>query len=160
VVGYAKQIRLIAGNHVGSEPGALGDALHRAGLVTAVVGNADAPGSDQASVPEVNRPVAMALVGRTAAVGRGEVGADLLRRDPAPPFGVRFDAARVLAETRRALRDADVIAVDPGDLDRAFAFRPLALDRAVKREQARALRRTDALLGRIVADLPSTTLVL
>src|SRR5439155_645482 len=106
VVGYAKQIRLIAGNHVGSEPGALGDALRRSGLVTAVVGNADAPGSEQPSLPEVNRPVAMALVDRTASVRRGEVGPELLQGDPVAPYGVRFDEARVLAETHRALQSA------------------------------------------------------
>ena len=160
VLGYPSVVRQIAGKHLSSEPGALGDALRSAGVRTAVVGNADNPGSETPNASEYDRPIAMALLDRTASVATGVVDRSLLRPDPAAPYGVRFDHGRMVAAVEGALRDADVVAVDAGDLDRAAAYRPLALDRAVEQDRRLALRRTDALLGDVVSRLPDDALLL
>jgi hypothetical protein len=160
VLGYPQAVLAIAGKHVSSEPGALGDALHAAGLRTAAVGNADAPGSNDPRVGEVSRPIAMAVVDRLGSVDAGRVDGGLLRADPSAPFGVISDPRRMVAETIAALRDADVVAVDPGDLDRMHNYRGLELDRAAKANRNRALRHTDAILGAIASRLPSRTLLL
>lgn len=160
VVGYAPTVRLTAGKHLSSEPGALGDALHSAGIRTAVIGNADNPGSDDTRIVTISRPLAIALADRAGSVDAGSVDPTLLRPDSSAPFGVRFDAGRMLAEFERARRDADVVAIDPGDLDRASAYRGLSLDRAGELARTRALRRTDALLGEVARRLGPNVLLL
>jgi hypothetical protein len=131
-----------------SRPGALGEALQRAGKRTAVVNNADR-GTD------VARPAAAALMDSTGSVDAGEVGTDLLRRDGRAPFGFRADPERVVSELDAALATADVVVVDPGDLDRAAAFAPLAATPAETAARQRALATTDALLGRVADSLPA-----
>jgi hypothetical protein len=160
VVGYPQAVLALRGKHASSEPGALGDALRAAGLRTAVVGNADAPGVPGLPGLEVNRPVAMALSDRRASVGAGVVDRSLLVDDPAAPFGVRADPQAVVAAVRRALAAAEVVAVDPGDLDRADAYRRLVLDRAAEAARRRALVGTDAILGAVRRVLPPGTLLM
>ena len=161
VVGGPATIRLNSGRHVPSEPGALGQALHDAGLRTAVVGNADSPDSGEASIPRISRPAAIAVADAAMAVDVGAVSrSDVLQRDPAAPFGYRADPEKVVAATRRAVSEADVVFVDPGDLDRATYVRRLALDGAADEHWTTALRRTDALLRDVRRTLPPGTLLL
>jgi Glycosyl transferase family 2 len=160
VVGYAATVRLLTGKHLSSEPGALGDAVHAASRRTAVVGNADNPGSRDPKVAPVRRPLAIALADRAGSVDAGTVDPSLLRPDPTAPYSVRFDAAAMVRATRQALARADVVAVDGGDLDRAFACRTAALDRAARADRTLALRRTDALLGAVERALPRDALLL
>jgi hypothetical protein len=161
VVGGAAMIRLNSGRNLPSEPGLLGEALHAAGKRTAVVGNADNPGSRDGAAPPVFRPAALAVMDSALSVDVGAVSrADMLRRDPTAPFGYRFDPGKVMAATERAMAEADVVVVDPGDLDRANAWRRQALDRAGEATWRAAVRRTDAMLGRIEAALPVGTLLL
>jgi hypothetical protein len=159
VAGYPQAVLALRGARASSEPGALGDALRAAGRRTAVVGNADAPGVAALPGLEVNRPVAMALADRRASVGSGVVDRSLLVADPTAPFGVRADAGAVVAAVRRALADADVVAVDPGDLDRADLYRRVVLDRAAEAARERALERTDAILGAVRRILPRDALL-
>ncbi|MEA2842926.1 MAG: hypothetical protein QOJ69_597, partial [Actinomycetota bacterium] len=73
----------------------------------------------------------------------------------------RADADQVVAATNLALAQADVVLVDPGDLDRAAALGDLEMPASLTiSARARALRATDALVGRLTADLPADTLVL
>jgi hypothetical protein len=155
-----------AGSHRPSRPGALGDALHAAGKRTAVVGNADlAPGL---SVPTISgrriteRPAAVALMDSEGSVDGGVVESGiLLEPTDQAPFGWRADADQVVAATNLTLADADVVLVDPGDMDRAAALADIeAPARFTVPARDRALRDTDALVGRLTADLPSDTLVL
>lgn len=158
VLGAPAMVRLNSGQHLPSVPGALGQALRGAGMRTAVVANSDNPTSRDPLAPAVYRPAALAAMSDTLTVDSGAVSRnDLLMRDPAAPWGVRADPARVLSETRRALRDSQLVVVDPGDLDRATAYARITLDRAGERGWEAAVRRTDAVLGRLVADLPPRT---
>lgn len=86
VPGAARTIRANRRRNVSSPPGALGDALHRAGLRTAVVGNG-----------------AVALMDSEGSVDAGRVDTD-----------VRGDPAALRAEVAAALSVADVVLVDPG----------------------------------------------
>lgn len=161
VVGGPATIRLNSGKYLPSEPGAMGQALHDAGLRTAVVGNADSPDSGDGTIPRISRPAAIAVADDTMAVDIGAVSrSDVLERDPSAPFGYRADAGKVMAASRRALAEADVVFIDPGDLDRATYVRRLALDRAADAHWEAALRRTDDLLGQVRAALPPRTLLL
>ena len=155
-----------AGSHRPTPPGSLGDALHAAGKRTAVVGNADLV--PNMAVPTmsgrdiIERPAAVALMDGEGRVDTGQVEAGvLLEETDEAPFGWRADADQVVAATNLALTGADVVLVDPGDLDRAATLPDIeAPPRFTVPARDRALRDTDALLGRLTADLPSDILVL
>ncbi|MCA1691407.1 MAG: glycosyltransferase [Actinobacteria bacterium] len=159
----AAAVRQQAGRHVASRPGALGDALHAAGLRTGVVGNADTATGlvGLESVPATERPAAVALMDSGGRIDAGSVDpADLLMFDRRAAFGRRADPDRVAARTREALAAADVVLVDPGDLDRARDLAVIAPAAFAARLRSEALAQTDALLGRLVAEAPPGTLVL
>ncbi|MFP5376080.1 MAG: glycosyltransferase [Acidimicrobiia bacterium] len=153
VVGAPAVARLNEGRHVASRPGALGEALRRAGRRTAVVGNADV-GHGGAGVL---RPAAIAVMDESGEVDIGTVDGRLLVTDPAAAFGQRADHGAVLTEALRAVRLADVVVVDPGDLTRAAQFAPIASPEAAARARRRALHDTDRLLGDLRREAPADT---
>lgn len=164
VVGFPAALRQ-SGQQVSSLPGALGQALEDAGLTTAVVGNADVsrpriiddpqlgpPDPEEPVVPDVSRPAAIALADSDGGVDLGRVDSDLLTADPLAPFGLRADDQKVVAATAAAIEaGADVVLVDPGDLDRAQRFTEFATasQAAAHRREARA--RIDSLLPELLA---------
>lgn len=166
VVPAAGDVRAAAGDHLPTLPGALGDALHAAGRRTAVVGTADlAPGLSESPFtghPNVARPAALALMDSGGVVDAGSVSADeLLVTQRGAPFGRRADVDALLAHTRAALARADVVLVDPGDLERSAAVTEIgAADWYVQRTRDEALAGADELLGRLSLDLPPGTLLL
>lgn len=166
VVPAAGDVRAAAGDHLPTLPGALGDALHAAGRRTAVVGTADlAPGLSESPFtghPNVARPAALALMDSAGVVDAGSVSAEeLLVPQRGAPFGRRADVGAVVAHTRAALAGADVVLVDPGDLERSAAVTEIgAADWYVERSRDEALARADDLLARLSADLPPGTLLL
>ena len=159
-------IRAGAGRHLPTLPGALGDALHAAGRRTAVVGTADlAPGLSELSIPghpNVARPAAVALMDSRGVVDGGSVSADeLLVDDNSAPFGQRADVGAVASRTLAALAGADVVLVDPGDLERSAALTQIdAAQVYVDRTRTAALTRADELIGRLHAGAPPGTLLL
>jgi hypothetical protein len=66
----------------------------------------------------------------------------------------------VLAQTTAALARADVVLVDPGDLDRASEFAKTAGSGGASRARQSALRSTDALLGTLADSVAPDTMVL
>ncbi len=166
VVPAASRLRAGAGRHLPTRPGALGDALHAAGKRTAVVGRADLAAnlSDLAipGHPNAARPAAVALMDRSGVVDGGSVAAPDLVVDAAPaPFSHQADVARVAERALAALAGADVVLVDPGDLDRADAVADIGGAAAyVARSRAAALAGADDLLARLSAGAPPGTLVL
>jgi len=166
VVPAAAALRAAAGRRVPTLPGTLGDALHADGRRTAVVGSADlAPNLSDLSIaghPNVARPTAVALMDGNGTVDGGSVSAaTLLVDDRSSPFGHRADLAAVADRTLAALAGAEVVLVDPGDLERADAVDDIGgADAYVARSRASALAGADDLLGRLTAGLPPGTLLL
>lgn len=145
---------------VTSGPGSLQDALADDGKEAAIVGNGDQPDSVRRT-PVVNRPAALAAMGGDLSVQQGTVQPEkLLRNDPSAPFGVRADPEKVLTAIADAAEDAELLVVDPGDLERAEAFRATASVRGQNRARRLALRRTDALLGDVLEWAGDDTLVM
>lgn len=159
VVGGPATRKLNTGRFLTSYPGALGDALHAAGKRTAVIGNADT-GYTLGKRASVLRPAAIAVMDGAGAVDVGTVGRDLLRADVDAPFGYRADEAVMLAEIDEALASADVVVIDPGDIERAAEFAPLATEDAAERGRRDALATTDRLLGQVVDRLPDDALLI
>ena len=153
-----------AGERVSSLPGSLGSALRRAGLKTAVVGNADTSrprliddpqlgplNPEEPEVPDVSRPAAVALMDRSGTVDFGRVDSGLLLADPAAPFGLRADEEKIVSAVSEAFsQGADVLLVDPGDMDRAQAFAELTTEGQTEAHRRRALANVDVLLPRLL----------
>ncbi|HEV2760238.1 MAG TPA: glycosyltransferase [Acidimicrobiales bacterium] len=165
VVPGAARVRAEAGRRLPTLPGALGDALHAGGRRTAVVGNADlAPNLSDLSIPghpNVARPAAVALMDSRGEVDGGSVSApDLLVQEGAP-FGRRAAVDVVSDRTLAALADAEVVLVDPGDLERVDAVEDLGgVERYVAPSRAAALAGADEILDQLAARMPPRTLLL
>ena len=151
VVGAPATARLNDGRHLSSMPGALGDALRRAGRATAVVGNADIAPPRLPRRPVLLRPAAIAVMDSSGWVGSGDVGEDLLMEDAKAPFGMRADPDAVSTAVATALDRADVVVVDPGDMDRAAEFAALSTPAAAAVARRQALVATDRILGEVAA---------
>ena len=87
-------------------------------------------------------------------VDGGTIGSGLLQNDPDAPFGVAVRPDAFVAEAREAMAEADLAVLDPGEMDRAYAYAPLVGADQYERLRLEALARTDAILGEIVASLP------
>ncbi len=159
VVGAPATRKLNDGRFLTSYPGALGDALHRAGKRTAVIGNADT-GYALGDRSSVLRPAAIAVMDGSGSVDGGTVSRDLLRADVDAPFGYAADPDAVLADFDDALSTSAVIVVDPGDNDRAAEFAPLATAAAGRGAHREALLATDRLLSEVVDRLPADALLM
>lgn len=136
----------------GAKPGALASALAAAGRRVAVVGNAD-PGID-ASVRQ--REIALAGMSEDGQVALGDVSDSLLVGDPRAPFGVRTDADAVVSAVQRGWGDASVQFVEMSDLERADEARVESTAEEGDRQFAAALRRSDAVLARLLASVDVT----
>lgn len=147
-----------AGRDVPSSPGALGDALAAAGLITAAVGNSDSiqPDGDVT----ISRPAAVAVMRSDGFVDRGEVGQSLLRPEPEAPFGVETDVDRVVSTALGVLAEADVVVVDPGDLDRLRTSVSVMTPNERDQLRFRALRQADDIVEGLAAGIDDDTLLL
>ncbi|HEX2700174.1 MAG TPA: glycosyltransferase [Acidimicrobiales bacterium] len=150
VVGAPATFRMNEGRHLPSQPGTLGDALRRAGRKVAVVGNADIAPPRLPRRPVLFRPAAAAAMDGGGWVTAGEVGRQLVTVDPSAPFGIRADPGAMHRAVAAALAEADVVVVDPGDMDRAAEFAAVSTPRAAAEARHRALRSTDVVLGEVV----------
>ncbi len=92
----------------GAEVGLLGDALEAEGVDRAVVANADEVEGIENDPPEegaYRREPALALMGSDGRVPEGTVARQLLRPDPAAPFGRRLDPEQVIAAFEQSWPD-------------------------------------------------------
>ena len=105
--------------------GALGDAIHAAGLRTAVVGNSD----DKT----VHREAATICMDGKGLVDFGNVG-----------------RADLLAEAERSMGLADFILIEIGETARVDRGRLDLMDAVYQRERAKALKDADRILGRLL----------
>ncbi|MEX1007066.1 MAG: hypothetical protein WD271_04385 [Acidimicrobiia bacterium] len=134
--------------------GAFGDALTRAHVSRAVVANADGaqPVVDE-GVSEYQRSAVSALMDHDGVVPEGSVGDELLVRDPAAPFGLRFDPDAVYDAFRRAWSPHSVVLVEGSDLLRADLYGAFTTSEQLRTLKTRALRDTDTLVGRMLVDI-------
>ena len=146
-----------AGTNLNSLPGALGGALADAGLSTGVVANS-ATVADTGEA-RLSAPAALAVAKPSGTVDFGEVGATLLRPSPHAPFGLEVDPDRFLSQVDAVLAQAEVAVLDPGEMDRALAYRSLVTEDVFEAHRMAALERTDDLIGRLADRLPPSTLL-
>jgi hypothetical protein len=139
----------------GAEPGLLGDELAAAGIGRAVVANGDGsdPSTPEDRVPPFRRSAVAALMTGDGKLPAGRVDRELVQNDPSAPFGLRLDPAAVLTAFRDAWTDRSVVLVEGSDLVRADLAGRFASDEQRDRLRARALRDTDRLVGRLLAEV-------
>ncbi len=121
-------------------------------MARAVIANGD--GSDP-SVPDTRvspyrRAAVGALMTTDGTVPGGRVDDSLLTRDPRAPFGLRLDAAAVEGAFTDVWQPQSVVLVEGSDLVRADLSSRFASEAAGRRLRDAALRRTDALIGRLL----------
>ena len=149
--------RRFIGPDYGAKLGAFGEAVHDAGLRTAVIAAGDRerdPDDDT-----VRRAAAISIADRSGMIDTGAV-SGLLRADPNAPFGVRTDPGAFDDAVSDALDDAHVIVVDPGETQRADEFAVQVSDTRAHAARVAALERADDLLGRVVARLDDDDLLI
>ena len=132
--------------HRGAKIGALGDALARAGVMRAVIGNADT--SLQSDDPRTyHREAALGLIDGTGSVPTGAVGRSLLQADPQAPLGLRLSPERTLQAFRAAwnVPGEAVVLLEASDLVRAAQVRQSSM-----RE---SLETADELIGEVLAEV-------
>lgn len=136
-----------------AEPGALGDALAGAGWARAVIANGDGLDVEDPPGGFYRRQAVTALMGSDGRVPSGTVSPELLRPDPDAPFGVRYDNDAVLRAFRDVWQDRSVVLVEASDTVREDAYRRFATPEQRGRLLARALRRTDQLVGALLQEV-------
>jgi hypothetical protein len=142
----------------GAEVGLLGDELQQAGITRAVIANGDGsdPSFPEDRVPPYRRTAVAALMTHDGKLPHGRVDRGLLQADASAPFGVRLDPDAVLASFRDAWTDRSVVLVEGSDLVRADLAGRFASDEQRVRLRMRALRDTDRLVGRLLAEVDTT----
>jgi hypothetical protein len=136
----------------GTSVGALGSALRAGGYRTAVIGNPDGSTPDD-GLPRVRRYAIGGLMTASGRVSDGRVDDGLLVPDGSAPFGVRLDDGAVVAAFREVWTGLTrgVVMVEASDMNRAVAARSLMTPSQGDKSYAAALRRSDALVGQLLA---------
>jgi hypothetical protein len=132
----------------GAVPGALGTALHQAGIARQVIANADRDELEPLT-DRLHREAALGLIDETGKVA-GTVNRDLLREDPAWPYGVRLDPDRVERAFRPFGEGRRVALFEGSDLARADAYRQYATPEQRVAMRTRAIRATDRMVARLL----------
>lgn len=155
-----------------ARPGLLGSSLHRMGLKTGIAGNADGGTLFSTSRRrkghglDLRRFGALALADLEGRVDRGEVGDDLVVRDPATISGYRSNETALLLAARRVVEASDVSLIEVADTYReslvAFAeVTAVPPPNHSPPQRNRALSRDDRVLAGIerMVDLRRDTLL-
>src|SRR5262249_54981948 len=120
-----------------------------------VVANAD--GSEGFGPTELHREAALMFALPDGRIESGAVGADLLRADPAAPFGVRLDQGAVTAAFRRQWDGpgdgARLVLVAASDLARVHRYGHYATAAQAHTLRTRALAASDALFGELLRNV-------
>ncbi|MCR4403314.1 MAG: hypothetical protein NUW12_11180 [Firmicutes bacterium] len=139
-------------------PGALGEALGRAGKRTAVFGNSDTPGRP-------GRCAAAVAMDSRGVVDMGDVGQGTVVRRDDFPGGIATNTGLLAALVAEAVTtgEADLVVVESGDCARVERYLEAGLltDAAYERARRVALSSADSLVGHLIEslDLSVTTLL-
>lgn len=137
---------LAASDKAAAPPGGLGDALHRAGRRTGLVAGAQL--IDGAAV--AGFPAAGAIADSQGRIDEVDVSSGLLEATTGRG-ALRASIPGFVVATATALRDADVVFIDPGETARAMD---------VGTDPTQALRRTDQVLAGVRGVLPPRTMLI
>ncbi len=140
--------------HYTVEIGALGEALHQAGLKTCVIGNSDRPPEDAIFPRYVyGRQAAAILMDNHGLVDYGDISTATNYSDLTAPYGIRTDAAKVTQLFRQYYPYSQVMLINFGDTSRTAAYASV-LDKDTAAEQLSiSLYEADSLLGQLLKNI-------
>ena len=136
----------------GATVGDLGSALDAAGVERNVIANADTSLA-ATEVESFGRDAVAALMDADGLVDGGSVGSELLEPASAAPWGLQLDADAVVSSFERAWSEAGqrVVLIELSDLRRATSYSALVSPEQAAAMRDAALRRSDGLLGQLLA---------
>ncbi|KXG74040.1 hypothetical protein [Thermotalea metallivorans] len=151
----AKLIKLNMEGEYGAVPGALGQALHNAGMRTAALGNGD---TDDAMI----RLAPIIAMDEKGYVDYGAVGPNLLEKNPMYPFGLKTNYEKLEEIFRDVWTKADFIAIDLGDIGRLERYKDYMSDARYLEQKKTILKDMDQFLGKLntYIDFAHTRLIL
>ncbi|AEG15137.1 hypothetical protein Desku_1556 [Desulfofundulus kuznetsovii DSM 6115] len=126
--------------------GALGSALHKAGLKTAVLGNADVPQG-------LRRQALNIAMDEKGVVDYGNVGTAMLASDPSFPGGLRTDYEKLLHAFDRLPPEVSLAVLELGDLSRLEEMHGDVLDKVMEKQRRSTLERVDQFIGELASRL-------
>ncbi len=141
--------------HIEDGPGRLGEALHSAGLKTAVLGNGDIE-------DEFNRDVVTIAMDKWGRVDYGDVSRKLLVKAPRSALGYHTDYQKLFTKFTEMYKKADLIVIETGDTFRAEELADAAFPEIMEGEKRLALSRADAFVGQVIdtLDLKNTLVMI
>lgn len=131
--------------------GQLGDAVHEAEGKTAVLGNSDWGA-------EVNRPGALIAADHLGQIDYASLRAGTVS-DPSRPFGMRTDVESFYASYTKLRDRANLLVLELGDLGRWLKASDLMESGQAERAYELALREGDELVGKLLPEVSSNTLL-
>jgi hypothetical protein len=134
-----------------AEAGTLGRTLTEHGIGRAVVANADQD-ELQPAADQLHREAVLGIMDTTGRVPEGQVGVDLVRHDPAAPFGLAMSRPAAERAFTRAwdARERAVVLVEASDVARANAYRGFVTPDQRAAMRLAALHAADKLAGRLL----------
>lgn len=143
-LGVLNEPALQAANAENDHPtfvGSFADALRTAGLRVAYLGDSDGLSP--------HRPGALLAADSRGIISQGLAGEAARQKDPSFPWGTRADYAALEKAFVLFYRQADVVVVEAGDLERINTYSPLASPERQAYWQALSLKRLDAFIGHL-----------
>lgn len=156
---------LNSNNQNNAIPFLLGETIHKSGLKTAVVGNADL-GIDSTYLNSKNRyfnpnrSFAQLLLDAKGRIDYGDVSTDILKKDAEYPYGVKTDNAKVFRKFIQYYKKADVIQVALGDIDRLENMKQNLSKFRYELYKKNILKYNDQLIGKILNSIDTNTEVI
>lgn len=133
-------------------PGALGEALGRHGIKTAVIGNADLPAERNPNDQYARQAVSIAM-NRTGLVDYGDVGPLCYKKDLHALAGISTDYGYLLNRYNQYRTNADFLVIETGDISRIEALKTIATQREYLRHKKAALKNIDDFVGKLSQEL-------
>lgn len=125
---------------VNAFPGALGDSLRKAGLVTGALGNADLVGLPQ-------RSMAVIAMDRRGIIDMGDIGINLLKADLNNPVFYSTNYPALMLQYLKLKDRCNFVVIDLGDLVRLEQSKQTLTDRVYLRERNKILQEYDSFIG-------------
>ncbi|SHH30033.1 hypothetical protein SAMN02745135_00358 [Caloranaerobacter azorensis DSM 13643] len=140
-------------NRFNAKIGALGYALHKEGLKTAVFGNSD-------TADNIIRTNCLIAIDFRGFIDYGNVD-NILIKDDLYPYGIRTDYEKILIELKNLKNNASLIVIETGDLDRLYFCRDNLTDIMYFLHRERILKKADEFIENLVnsIDRNSTRLI-
>lgn len=126
-----------------AEPGALGKAIHNAGLKTAFLGNSD-------TALKLQRQALSIAMDENGLVDFGLIGQEALTPDLGFVGGVRTDYSRLMDEYKRLPSGVAMTVIDLGDFSRLYYARNDVFNDRLEELRRDTIKRVDQFLGQLM----------